>query len=792
MKYPYKITSLICHLLVGLTILADGANPGVSTPRPGRLLEEGRAALSKGENDKALAMADSVLSISRNALTRVEALQLKIRAARNVADYNLCEQAYTEAENLFRNSPELAERENPATPDGENYSNLLLNHSQLEMALGRYDNASALLDSARCLPASPAEAMREGIRASLAYRRGDSGRALAILDTLLTRRLDSRLRATALQNRGYILNETGNYAEAARDLRESVGLLDGLTRAAALSNLALTYARLGRADEADEAIDEAIRLSDNSDSFSDKDRLTALRKKGEVLFLTGRPRQSAEILRKYLPLERDRLYSTLSRMSPGMRLDYWTMERPNLSRPLMLEDTDPELMLDIALLRRELSIPELGKSEDKWGLQPTTAELRKALRPGEAAVAFVRYPDKDNNIRYGAIALPYNSEPKFILLEDESFADTPRLEGGASINRAIESEDPRLKNLLYTDKSIGDEIWEPILTSLPADIHTIHFAPEGIFHLWNIEEMPFGGSDGMKLIRHFSLLDLKERKERSRKISGEKALVAGGLDYDAEPESTAGIETTDHQAYEELTRSIGNPDGESIFGYLAGTLDEARSVAGAVEGSIFTTSLSEEDFKAGAPGWTLLHLATHGYALDCGLGGARSLPGDSLAIDISLLRSGLALTGANVLGEEPLREDGILSAREVCLLPLDDADIVVLSACQTAKGLITDENASGLIRAFKIAGASTVVASLWEVDDKATSLFMKEFHRLLATGMPKHDAFRAAKSYLRDLTVKIPVRRFSPASLSSRPITTTEHKPYADPWYWAPFIIIDP
>ena len=113
-------------------------------------------------------------------------------------------------------------------------------------------------------------------------------------------------------------------------------------------------------------------------------------------------------------------------------------------------------------------------------------------------------------------------------------------------------------------------------------------------------------------------------------------------------------------------------------------------------------------------------------------------------------------------------EDGFLQMREIFNLNLD-ADLVVLSGCETGRGkLLKGEGLVGLSRAFLAAGARSLVVSLWRVNDRSTSLLMEAFYLNLKEGLGKAEALHQAKLALMKV----------------------EEGRYAHPYYWAPFILI--
>jgi CHAT domain-containing protein len=128
--------------------------------------------------------------------------------------------------------------------------------------------------------------------------------------------------------------------------------------------------------------------------------------------------------------------------------------------------------------------------------------------------------------------------------------------------------------------------------------------------------------------------------------------------------------------------------------------------------------------------------------------GAQALP------ENPLLLSGLALAGANRRAAAgPGEDDGILTAEEVASLNLEGVEWAVLSACDTGLGqLRAGEGVFGLRRAFQVAGARTVVMSLWPVEDRTARLWMRALYEgRLRQQLDTADAVREASlSVLHD------------------------------------------
>ena len=119
-------------------------------------------------------------------------------------------------------------------------------------------------------------------------------------------------------------------------------------------------------------------------------------------------------------------------------------------------------------------------------------------------------------------------------------------------------------------------------------------------------------------------------------------------------------------------------------------------------------------------------------------------------------------------------EDGVLTAKEVSNLDFRGLDLVVLSACQTGLGDISQsEGVFGLQRGFKKAGAYSILMSLWKVNDEATQIFMIQFYKQLPLGKSKYHSLQLAQQYLREYR------------------NIDGEQCYNLPRYWAAFILLD-
>lgn len=224
-----------------------------------------------------------------------------------------------------------------------------------------------------------------------------------------------------------------------------------------------------------------------------------------------------------------------------------------------------------------------------------------------------------------------------------------------------------------------------------------------------------------------------------------------------------------------------NPSGDTrglekaFFEPLPATGTEARKLSALMpQAAVLVDVEATESAVKNLRAPKMLHIATHGFFVS--LQGTGRTPADAgergLELDMSsagwlpddpLLRSGIALSGANAR-KGGGGEDGILTALEASSLDLQGTKLVVMSACETGMGdLMQGEGVYGLRRALLIAGAESLVASLWQVADEETQALMVAYYGRVLKGETRGGALRNVQT-----------------SMLASPNTT-------HPYYWASF-----
>lgn len=246
-----------------------------------------------------------------------------------------------------------------------------------------------------------------------------------------------------------------------------------------------------------------------------------------------------------------------------------------------------------------------------------------------------------------------------------------------------------------------------------------------------------------------------------RKASGNPSLVLADPDFDlsesaskpGEAPSQAPLAAADDRRTQATRSAAVRSAVSTSWQRLPGTAQEAKEL----EPKLAAYTGSTIDLRTGRDAsetairdaWQprVAVLSTHGYFLD------RSPESGSTTLQSPLVRCGLVLAGANrratAASDSP--DDGILTGLEIIGADLRGTELVVLSACETALGEVrAAEGVAGLRQAFQLAGAQSVLASLWRVPDADTAQLMVDFYERLAATGDKSVAIREAQLALLD------------------------------------------
>jgi len=328
-------------------------------------------------------------------------------------------------------------------------------------------------------------------------------------------------------------------------------------------------------------------------------------------------------------------------------------------------------------------------------------------------------------------------------------------------------------------------VLDPVLAAVGDTRHLV-LALDDLLHAIPLDALPLGAS----LVGERRVFELRpalwQRLVADRDLpEGRGLVVLGNADYDADPASTPALmpasaerdeaPSSGFPAQRGATRSV-LPVGanRARFVSLPATREEALGIARlhaqAFEGlavrELEGAEASRGVFLVEAPEARFLHLATHGWfasdsilsASEVGqsagkLGSAQALTAAEQVSGTSpMLLCGLAFAGANREQDESLYVGGTLTAEEIASLDISTCELAVLSACDTNVGIRrAGQGVASLQKALHMAGARSVITSLWKVPDEATKELMLDFYRRLwVEKKPKWRALWEAKMKLRN------------------------------------------
>ena len=545
-----------------------------------------------------------------------------------------------------------------------------------------------------------------------------------------------------------------------------------------ISQLAMCNARQGDFDLAlsqiDEAINDYYKKEQNADYFE------ALRKRGKILMLQAdslgstQYKKAVESYQRYVNERYTAIAKEMNGMSDSQRNQYWLATHQFLYDCYRLGNHAPEMLYDLALFSKDYLVRK-NSTLTKWN------QVKQALGKKDCAIEFVQYFGKKDEKRLGCLVLRSNSKkPLFIdLFSTDSLLDLP-LTNLHTIGSAIAYSISTVKDTLYNDLRLPELIWTKPLMSAIGDAQKIYFSPDGLLHQLAIEYlMP----DSTKICYRLSSTRILTQKRSAPQT--ESVLLCGGIEYDAsfQPKER----DNDVAAYRFLA-----PQTTTIQD-LPGTRKEVDSIY-AIRNNIHDVLLVGNAATDETLLWLLkqhydiIHLSTHGF-----YGGRIGIYNDikPLLGDESMSQSGLLFAGsANTLTDENFDEnlfDGVLSATELSKQDLSKTELIVLSACQTGLGHLTDDGVYGIQRGLKQAGASAMILTLWSVNDYSSSMLMRYFYEELEAQSPKniHTAFLKARQRL--MKEEKVIYKFDEATFTYKEETIK----YNTPQYVCPFIVID-
>lgn len=547
---------------------------------------------------------------------------------------------------------------------------------------------------------------------------------------------------------------------------------------ATVAQLAMCNARLGHFDAALSQIDEAI--NQYYKKHRDGDYYEALRKRGKILMMQADSlgstnyKKAIDCYRQYVDERMSAVNSEMAGMSDSQRGQYWLATHQFLYDCSRLGNRAPEMLYDLTLFSKGFLVRR-DATQTKW------KQVRQALGKKDCALEFVQYFGKDDERRLGCLLLRnVSKKPLFIdLFATDSLLSLP-LTSTSTIGGAIASTNASIKDTLYNDWRLSQHIWSPELLAAIGDAERVYFAPDGMLHQLAIEYLMPDTAKVCCRLTSTRNLTLKRAAPRLQ-----SALLCGGIEYSAA--FTPNDKDNDVVAYRFLA-----PNTTTIK-YLQGTKREIDSIS-AIRSNpndvLLTGRLATDEtfLRALKQHFDIIHIATHGY-----YGGRIGIYNDikPLLGDESMSKSGLLFAGsANTLTDKSFDEnmfDGVLSASELSAQDLSSTELIVLSACQTGLGHLTDDGVYGIQRGLKQAGANAMILSLWSVNDYSSSMLMRFFYEELSRQSQKdiQKAFLAARRRL--MSEERTVSEFDWATLTFKDETIR----YDTPLHLNPFIIID-
>lgn len=663
-----------------------------------------------------------------------------------------------------------------------------------ESLLGHYERAIETYERAIAVARSRRERIAEAWPTNglaLAYLRvGQSSRALATYERALDlwRSIgDRRGEILALEDLGFLYWSSGDFTRAL-DLFEHAlpiarATADGRSEALALNNMGLARASLG--DPAAARLDFLSALTVWRRMHDLPGEIQSLHNLGRVEAALGRPERALSLWNEELirvravadPAGQARALAATAREEAGLgrlpaarehgeaALAILERERSGLSERalrssfLSAHQDAYAVLVDVLLrlgedsAREAFFVSERGRARSFLeALSPSssdrTAATTAAAAPEPSRAAMIQSslaPDT------ALISFWLGSDPAVAFVATRNRFEAVRLPVSAAdlservavyvdlLSRGSPGSEPSAAAVAAISRRLYADAVAPWRARLPAGVRRLVLVPDRALHSLPFEAL--SRPEGGPLLEDFTISYAPSaslfaaRKSSASRRPGRAtvlALAEAPRGRSSPPETVTAF---DGERYELAPLPYAEREARRATEF-GGT--GSRVLSG-------PRATAEEFRHAGLERFSVLHFATHGLL-------SRRSPD----------RSALRLSPAP-------GSSGLLEAREIYGLRLS-SDLVVLSACQSGRGrILPGEGVEGLARAFLQAGARTVVASLWNVNDARAAELMSYFYSKLAGGESKADALRSAKRELIRRHPGLPPRLWAPFVLIGEP-----------------------
>jgi CHAT domain-containing protein/Tfp pilus assembly protein PilF len=529
-------------------------------------------------------------------------------------------------------------------------------------------------------------------------------------------------------------------------------------------------------EELDRAISLHVRLASDDPAARDLAATAILQRKGRILDAMS---QNLSSLRTRMDPQHQALLDQLR--SVTIQLARLVLNGPQ--RMTAAEHQDKIKTAEAEREKLEVEVSRRSAGFYRPSTPATLAAVRSAIPGRSALIEFAIYRPFDPQKAEGDAAF---GEPRYVayVISRENETQWKDLGPASEIDTAVAAlrealRAPQRTDALRLARALDQKLMQPLRPFFGKATRLL-ISPDGELSLLPLEAL--ADEQGHYLIERYFFTYLTSgrdllRMQVARPKDNRPLVIADPLF--GEPRlvpSAAGQPRPDPStAKSQPSVTTGENLSGVYFAPLSGTAQEARDIrllfpdARVLTGAQATKNALQQ---VKAPG--ILHIATHGFFLEDAAATDSSDSARSLdekvrlghlegKINNPLLRSGLALAGANL--NQDGNDNGILTALEASTLDLWGTKLVTLSACDTGVGEVKNgEGVYGLRRAFVLAGAESMVMSLWPVSDRVTREIMTAYYTGLKRGLGRGEALRQAE------------------------LAIMKRKDRRHPFYWASFI----